>query len=68
MQLQYLEDENQELQDCLLCHIEFFMSIIQELQSELQAKDKMFTKFHKSEQVEKDKFTIQKRPSSIARS
>jgi septal ring factor EnvC (AmiA/AmiB activator) len=47
MQLQYLEDEKQELQDQLVSHEEFLMGIIQELESELQAKDKMLAQFHK---------------------
>jgi hypothetical protein len=61
MQLQYLEDEKQELQDRLVSHEELLMGIIQELESELQAKDKMLEQLNKSEEVEKEKDTMQKK-------
>ena len=54
MKLKYLEDEKQDLQDWLLCHGEFLMGIIQEFQSELQAKYKMLVTFHKVEHFEKE--------------
>jgi hypothetical protein len=64
MQLQYLKDEKQKLQDRLVWHEEFFRGIIQELESELQAKDKMLAQFYKTEQVEEENATMQKKPTS----
>jgi hypothetical protein len=40
------------------------VGIIRELESELQDKDRMLAQFHKGEQVEKEKDTMKKNPSS----
>jgi hypothetical protein len=40
------------------------MGIIHELESDLQAKEKMMAQFHEAKQVEKEKSPMKKNPSS----
>jgi hypothetical protein len=48
----HIHKDNYEL---LVSREELLMGIIQELESELQAKDKMLAQFHKDKQVEQEK-------------
>jgi hypothetical protein len=64
MQLQFLEDEKQELQDQLVSHGELCMGIIHKFKSELQTKDKMLAQFHETKKMEKEKSPMKNNSSS----
>ncbi|KAH9291506.1 hypothetical protein KI387_043305, partial [Taxus chinensis] len=60
-----LENENLELQEKLTREGEIFLGVIETLQLELQAKDKILEKFQTSDKVEEMEKYIKEQPSTI---